>query len=261
MTAHGKMQPYNLLAKFYDTMAHGSDVMNRHARQHTLGDILPGIESVCDLGCGNGDTALDFARQGLKVTAVDLSSVFCRNVRKRFRRAKLPVRVVQADMQSFRLPAPVDLVTCEFAALNHVQRTSELSRVMKSVYRALRPGGWFVFDVNSCASLREQYSTTHWIETKQFKVVFRGHWEPRRSRAVLDFEWFLPQGRLWKHRRERVVNVCWPTSEIRRTLLGTGFRRIRAWDGMDVRPAHPEARRGYDLYFRAQKPARGKRRK
>lgn len=258
MKARGPMQPYNLLAKYYDAMAQGADVMNRYARRHTVADILSGIESVCDLGCGNGDTALDFARRGLEVSAVDLSPVFCRKVREKFRRAKLPVRVVQADMRTFRLPAPVDLVTCEFAALNHVQRTSDLARVLKSVHRALRPGGWFVFDVNSCASLREQYSATHWIETKQFKVVFRGNFDPRRSRAVLDFEWFLPQGRLWKHRSERVVNVCWPIPEIRRTLLDTGFRRIRTWDGMDVRPAHPEARRGYDLYFRAQKPLRRK---
>jgi len=42
------------------------------------------------------------------------------------RAAGLPIRVLQADVRTFRLSEPVDLITCEFDALNHILRKSGL---------------------------------------------------------------------------------------------------------------------------------------
>lgn len=247
--------PYNLLAKYYAEMQGDAAQMNRGARQNILGRTLQNPQSFCDLGCGSGETALDFARKGCQVFAVDLSPIFCRTVRAQARGEGLRIKVIQADMRSFQLPEPVELVTCEFAALNHLPRRSDLPRTLRAVWRALQPGGWFLFDVNTCASLREQYASTHFIETPNFKVVFHGEWFPKQRKAVLDFEWFLPEGKLWRHARERVENVCWPEKEIRTELRKAGFNPIQVWEGVKVRPFHPEARRGYDTYFLAQKPA------
>jgi hypothetical protein len=38
-------------------------------------------------------------------------------------------------MRSFRLPEPVDLVLCEFDALNHVPRKADLARVARAIVR------------------------------------------------------------------------------------------------------------------------------
>lgn len=254
--------PYTLLARLYDRLTPYAPAMNRHARKRILGKMLPRVRAVCDLGCGSGETALDFARRGLKVFAVDLSPTLCRITRAKARRARLPIRVLCADMRRFRLPEPVDLLTCEFAALNHVPRRADLGRVLRGVARALRPGGWFLFDVNTPKSFAEQIPRGEWIARRGFKLVLRGRYDRRRQKAVLHFEWFVPKGKLWRHRREQVEHVCWTDREIRRSLRRTGFQRIRVWDGMEVRPPSPDARRGTDTYYLAQKPIRtGGRRK
>lgn len=248
--------PYTLLARLYDRLTPYAPAMNRRARNRILGKILPRVRAVCDLGCGSGETALDFARRGLKVFAVDLSPTLCRITRAKARQARLPVRVLCADMRRFRLPEPVDLVTCEFAVLNHVPRRADLGRVLRGVARVLRPGGWFLFDVNTPKCFAEQYTAAHWVEMPGFKLVLHSRYAQRRGKAWLHFEWFLPAGKLWRHRQERIENVCWTDEEIRRVLRSAGFQRIRVWDGVAVRPPLPGARRGTDTYYLAQKPIR-----
>lgn len=248
-----KVKPFTILARFYDQLAAQVPAMNRHARERILRAILPGVRAVCDLGCGTGETALDFARQGKRVFAVDNSPTLCRSVRQKARRARLPVRVHCADMRRFRLPKPVDLMTCEFAALNHLPRHSDLLPTLRAVARALHPGGYFLFDVNTCKGFAEQTPRGEWIEMKDFKLVMRGQYDARRRKAVLWFEWFLPAGKRWRHQREQVDHICWSDAEIRRALRRADFRRVRFWDGVEVRPRMPGAGRGYDAYYLAQK--------
>lgn len=246
-------KPYTLVGRFYDQLHVEAPKMNRHARQKVLGKVLPRLRSVCDLGCGTGTTALEFARRGIKVYAVDLSPIMCRQAREKARLADLPVKVICADMRTFRLPEPVDLVTCEFNPLNHLPRRAHLARVARSVARALRPGGHFYFDLNTRRSLQELYPSTHWFEKPDFCMVLHGGYDRRRKKGWLHLEWFLPQGKLWRRRHEWVEDVWWTDGEIRRALRRAGFRRIRSWDAVEVRPPSPHSRPGYDTFYLAQK--------
>ncbi|MGH9804691.1 MAG: class I SAM-dependent methyltransferase [Candidatus Acidiferrales bacterium] len=246
-------KPYGMLARFYDTLADYAPAMNRHARERILGRILDQVRSACDLACGSGETALALAHRGLKVYAVDLSPTFCRITRRKARRARLPVRVLCADMRRFRLPRRVDLVTCEFAGLNHLPRKDDLLPVFRAVARALGPGGWFLFDLNTPKSLREQMQMTEWVEKPEFKLLMRGHYDRKRRAGILTFDWFVAAGKLWRHQRETVDHIAWSDAEIRRALRRAGFRRPRFFDGLDVRPPMPGAKRGYDAYYLAKK--------
>ena len=245
--------PYTLLARFYDVLTVPVPRMNRYARGRILGRILRQAHSACDLGCGSGETALDLARRGLKVYAVDFSPANCRIVREKARRARLPIRVVCTDMRRFRLPEPVDLITCEFAALNHLPRRQDLLSAFRAVARALKPGGWFAFDLNTPKSLCEQTHMTEWMEQPEFKLLMRGRYDKRRRIGTVSFDWFVPVGKLWRHEREAIPHIAWSDAEIRRALRQAGFGQIRFWDGMDVRPRMPGAKRGWDAYYLARK--------
>jgi len=242
---------YRWLAKYYDHLfdfRRPFDV----ARQHTVDPILPDVASACDLCCGTGTMALRFAAKGIQTFAVDLSPDMCRIARRKAREAALPVRVIRAEMQDFRLPQSVDLVTCEFDALNHLPRKRDLLRVAKSVARALRPGGHFVFDVNNRLAFERIWSNTWFLDKDPVALVMHGGHEPGSDRAWSDVEWFVRTGRSWKRYHEHIEEVCWSAAEIRDALERAGFGSIRSWDAA---PFFHDAltRAGNRTFWRARK--------
>jgi SAM-dependent methyltransferase len=260
-------RPYRQLARFYDAILGGvAPAMNRHARERLLHRHWKGIRRVVDVCCGSGATAVDLAGRGIEVVAVDNSPDFVRAVRARARAAGVRVDVRRGDMRSFRVARPVDLVLCEFSALNHLERRADVATVFRAAARALRPGGLFQFDVNTPLSFQEQYAPTMLLEhaasgagaTRRpaFKFLQRGTLDDGGRRARLDYDWFVEERGLWRHHREMLWNVCWTEAELKRSLRAAGFRVLGAWDGIDVRPKIEGAGRGYDLYLLAQKPAR-----
>lgn len=223
-------RPYKWLARHYDEFFEAFRFPMDAARERILGPILPKVASACDLACGTGTTALGMARRGIRVCAVDLSPDMCRAAREKFRRARLPARAIRADMRSFRLPQPVDLVTCEYDALNHVPRKNDLGAVTRAVARALNPGGWFYFDVNNRAGFATYWRLTAFFERPGAVLIMRNGQDAAHDRAWCDVEWFFREGTLWRRRNERVDEVCWSAAEIRGALRAAGFGRIRAWD-------------------------------
>ena len=260
-------RPYRLLARFYDAILGGiAPGMNRHARGVILRRHWPRIARVVDLCCGSGATAVDLAQRGLSVLAIDNSPAFLRATRARARATGVRVAVRRGDLRTFRVGAPVDLVLCEFSALNHLERRADVAKTFRAAIRALKPGGLFLFDVNTPLSFKEQYVPNFFMEfaasgrgaarLPAFKWLQRGKLEDRGRRARLDYDWFVEERGLWRHHREMLWNVCWTETELRRALAAAGFRVLGSWDGMDVRPKVEGAARGYDLYLLAQKPAR-----
>ena len=106
-----EVKPYHLLARYYDEMFGGYRAPIDATRDRILGKVLPNAQSACDLACDTGQTAVWFARRGVRTFAVDLSPSMVRVTREKVRAAGLRVRVARGDMRSFRLPEPVDLIT------------------------------------------------------------------------------------------------------------------------------------------------------
>ncbi len=250
--------PYSVLPRFYDRLAGPAPAMNRRARRKVLGRILADAHVVCDLGCGTGSTALELARAGKRVYALDYSPGMVRAAREKLRRAprgvRARVRIGRGDLRRFRLPEPVDLVLSEFNPVNHLPRKSDLARAARAVFRALRPGGHFCFDLNTVKAFRQQYPQTRFEDRGDFAVLYQGGFNPKSEKGWLELQWFIHERGRWRRYRERMVDITWSDAEIRAVLRRAGFRRIRRFDGADVRPPSPHQRRGYDAYYLAQKP-------
>lgn len=221
---------YQSLGRYYDEFFQGFRSPFDAARERVLGPLLPRVETACDLACGTGTTALALARAGIRTYAVDLSPAMCREARAKARRAGLPLRVLRGDMRSFRLPEPVDLITCEGDAVNHLRRKADLAGVARAVRRALRPGGQFYFDVNNARGFKRYWSGTVCFEKAGLVMVMRHGHTPGADRAWSDIDLFIRDGNRWLRRRDRVEEVCWDAAEIRRAFTGAGFDRVRAWD-------------------------------
>jgi SAM-dependent methyltransferase len=220
---------YRWLAKYYDRLFEYRRSFDA-ARETIIGPLLPDMKSACDLGCGTGTTALLLASRGIRTFAVDLSPEMCRIARRKARQAGLPLRVIQGDMRDFRLPQAVDLVTCEFDALNHLPRKQDLRRVAAAVARALKPGGYFAFDANNRLAFERIWSNTWFIDEDPIVMVMHGGHEKGSDKAWTEVEWFIRGGQCWRRHHEHIEEVCWTRAEFRAVLAAAGFDRIRSWD-------------------------------
>jgi SAM-dependent methyltransferase len=225
------------------------------ARERILARILPNVRSACDLGCGTGVTTLALAHRGFQMFAVDLSPGMCRITREKARHAQLKVRVIRADMRDFRLPYPVDLITCEGDALNHIPSKADLASVAQAVARALHPGGHFFFDINNRAGFKRYWTGTMFTERPGLMVYMRNGNDHQNDRAWTDIDLFVRNGNSWKLYRERVEEVCWSPAEIRTAFQNAGFDRIRSWDATPFFEGNPIMRPGCRSFYLARKAA------
>ena len=244
-------RPYTLLARYYDQFFSSHIPEYQRARRALLREILPQVRSACDLACGTGTTAIELWRQGIRVFAVDLSPTMCRLARSKARSAGAHVVVILGDMRTFRLPERVDLVTCEYDALNHVPQKSDLARTARAVARALGSGGYFYFDVNNRRHLEKNWPGTHWSERPGVVMVMRGRYDRRCAKGCLDLEWFIRERTRWRRSHEHVEELWWTPSEIRQTLHAAGFERIQSWDARPFSPQH-QISPGCRTFFLAQ---------
>lgn len=249
---------YRLLARHYDAFFTFHQEGFRRARESLLGRILPGVGSACDLACGTGSTAIELAKRGIKVFAIDLSPAMCRLTRQKAAQAGIALEVVRGDMRSFRLPVAVDLVTCEFDALNHVPDRLDLATVARSVARALQPGGFFFFDVNNRKAFERLWGGTWRAEKPGVVLILWGGYDREHDRGWTDAEWFVQTGKLWRRFRERVEEVAWTPWEVRQHLHAAGFHRIRAYDSSPFFHGTWKAEAGCRTFYLAQKMLRVK---
>lgn len=244
--------PYTLLAEHYDDVFVFANPWRESARERILGRILNRAASCCDLACGTGSTAIDLAKRGLKVYAVDLSPTMCDKARAKAARESVDLTVIEADMRRFRLPEKVDLITCEFDALNHVPRKSDLALVARCAARALKPGGHFYFDVNTRLAFEEVWPMTWFVERPGLALVMHGDFDPRADRAWTTAEFFIQNGGLWERRSERVEEVCWSPAEISQALSDAGFDRTQSRDATPFFGQDALVRRGHRSIYLAR---------
>jgi SAM-dependent methyltransferase len=117
---------------------------------------LPRGAAVLDLCCGDGRLAGVLDSQGYRVTGLDGSERMLE-----FARERCPhVPFVAGDAREFRFEQGFDAIISTFDALNHVMTPDGFASVCRSVHRALKPGGYFAFDLN-----REEAYTELWAQT------------------------------------------------------------------------------------------------
>ncbi|WP_432928065.1 class I SAM-dependent methyltransferase [Microbispora sp. CA-135349] len=112
------------------------DAVRRYAAQVTAG--LPAGADVLEVAPGPGYLAVEMARLGCAVTALDLSRTFVEITADNARRAGVRVDVRHGDAADLPFPGgSFDLVVCQAAFKNFGRPV----RALDEMHRVLRPGG------------------------------------------------------------------------------------------------------------------------
>ncbi len=210
---------------------------------------------VLDLCCGTGQVALGFLERGYAVTGLDLSPHMLAYARENTAQyvATGQAGFVLADAAAFALDQRFGLVVSTYDALNHLPDLAALRDCFGSVGRALMPGGWFIFDLNTRLGLRRWNVTS--VDDGGESVVFtRSSFDGTGDRAVLNILGFLqgPDGR-YERFDETVYNTVFDIQTVLRNLLEQGWASAHAARLEDLQTPLAEPEREQRVFVVAQR--------
>ena len=120
------------------------------------GGVRSGI--LLDVACGTGKLTELLCGKGYEIIAADASPEMLRIARGRLSAADPEALLLCQDMRSLDLYGTVDAAVCTLDAVNHLTEEEDVAAAFSSVALFLRPGGLFVFDVNTPYKHREVLS-------------------------------------------------------------------------------------------------------
>jgi len=245
---------YESLACSYDALTHDIPYENMlHYMEALLQrhDVHP--ETVLDLACGTGSMSVLLAKRGYQVLGVDISEDM---LSMAFDKASeleenRPYFVCQS-MVSLRLPMPVDWVACCLDSMNYVTNPEDCRRALQRVFRALRPGGALIFDINSAEKLRGLDGQVFLDETEDTYCVWRAEFEEAENICYYGMDLFQREGDVWLRSFEEHREYAYSVQQLTDWLREAGFETIEVYgDQSFEKPKAGEQR----IYFYAQKPA------
>lgn len=153
------------LQAFYDSISNWVfGTLSYHARQAegeniplpvqaaaVVGDVKPAV--MLDFGCGVATACLLFSRLGWSVDGADISKPLLEFARWRFSKRNLAGRIIDLNVESLP-PTTYDVIT----AFNTMAHVRELDTTLQKLHASLRPGGRFIFDIDS----RERRHGNEW---------------------------------------------------------------------------------------------------
>ncbi len=211
----------------YDSFAwlyanYWGDAFHREVREpleRALLSKLPQGAKVLDLCCGDGRLTALLVERGFAVTGLDGSEHMLAYARQRCPRTPF----LLADARGFELPPRFDAVVSTFDSLNHVMTTQGLSQVFHNVYRCLRPGGRFVFDLNREEAYRDSWIKTGSIVLKDVVSVSRGIYLPEKRLAVCDITLMRRRNGKWERSDFQMREKFHRTDTVVAKLKAAGF--------------------------------------
>ena len=245
------MASYENLAASYDRLTGDVDYeatvafYNAILRQEGLRP-----RTAVDLACGTGSVAVLLARQGLRVTGVDLSEDMLTVAWEKAQDLPQPPQFICQPLQKLSLPRGVDLAVCALDSLDYITDPRECAEAIRRVYKALNPGGIFIFDVNTPEKLRAMDGQVFLDEDDDVYCVWRGEFDEETNICSYGMDLFQRRGSLWLRSFEEHREYAYSRQQLEQYLQDAGFTHIAVYgDRVFAPPAEGEQR----IYFKARK--------
>ena len=245
------MDSYHALAVSYDRLTNDVDY---RATVDFYMEILrrEGLtpRTAVDLACGTGSVTAILAEIGLDVIGVDLSEEMLTVAQQKAMELTNMPRFVCQPLQELRLSRGVDLAVCALDSLDYITDPRDCQEAIRRVYKALNPGGIFIFDVNTPEKLRAMDGQVFLDEDDDVYCVWRGEFDAEANICSYGMDLFQRQGNVWHRSFEEHREYAYSREQLTEYLKAAGFTRIEVYaDRRFEEPREGEQR----IYFKARK--------
>lgn len=245
------MDSYKALAASYDRLT--SDVDYRAVVAFYFEIIRRekvAVRTAADLACGTGSVTALLAQRGLPVVGVDLSEDMLTQAQQKTHALTPRPVFLHQDLARLYLPRGVDLAVCALDSLDYIIAPDDCATAIRRVYKALNPGGIFIFDVNTPEKLQAMDGQVFLDEDENVYCVWRGEFDRKSNICSYGMDLFQRQGNMWRRSFEEHREYAYTRPQLTRFLKAAGFTGIHVYgDRTFAAPREGEQR----MFFSARK--------
>ena len=249
------MAAYEAFADLYDALMDDVDYdawADYYLRLIRAAGVEP--NALCDCACGTGSMSVRFARQGLRVTGVDLSGEMLARAQEKARRFGVQTMFVRQDMCALSLPRPVDALVCACDGVNYLLSDERVSAFFERAHAALKPGGVLTFDISSAAKLRDTLGDSFFGEDRDdVTYLWANRYDADARTVTMDLAFFVREAD-GRYRRfdETHVQKAHEPARLCELLAARGFGDIRVYGDRTFDPPKADAQRIHMAAVRKQ---------
>lgn len=222
---------YQQLAHLYDwpgALAFSQQILERDLALFQQWGTPTGSH-LLDLACGTGTLSIALAKAGYTVTGLDLSATMLKQAEAKKQTAdrSLPVTFQKADMRFFELKTPVDGILCHYDSLNHLSNDSELRATFLQISQALKPGGFFIFDLNTLENYQTFWNGADQYEGPNYRLKTRARFDEALGKATVHYEVAEYTETGLVHHAESLNQHYFTEAAVEKYLMAAGFGSIQ----------------------------------
>ena len=209
------------------------------------GGVTDGI--LLDVACGTGMLTQYLCKKGYDVIAADSSPDMLRFAWERLREIDPDVLLLCQDMRSLDLYGTIDAAVCSLDSINHLTEPEDVQQAFASVGLFLRPGGLFVFDVNTPYKHEQVLSGNTFVyEDEEAFLVWQNSECNENGTVEIMLDIFLTRdGETYTRACEDFAERAYPVETLTALLESTGFAVEHIFGDMTDRASVPEEERVY----------------
>lgn len=201
--------------------------------------VVPGV--VLDLGCGTGALFDHLLKSARRVIGVDPSEAMLSEAAERHAARLSRLTLIQGRAEELAVPECADACIAALDVVNYAQGYAELAAWFRSVRRAVRPGGFFLFDTHSRRKALDVLRDNVFYDIgDDIAAVMRTTCDPRGKEVTYELTIFAANGKgLYARTDETHRQWVHSVEEIESALESSGFHQVQVGADLTFRlPAH-----------------------
>lgn len=225
-------KPFQGIAPYYDHLMRGVPYpMWVGYYLLLLATIDSHPRSMLEVGCGTGTLCKLLHEEGFELSGIDISRAMIAEANERHK--DLPITFTTSDARTFELNRQFDSIFSFFDSLNNLITASDLELAFQRVYAHLKPGGSFVFDLNTPFAFEEHlFDQRHLNKKSKLRYNWVGTYNPESRIIQVNMEFW------WQDRYFQEIHTQrgYEPYEVIPLLQQAGFQEIRAFHSYGLEP-------------------------
>ena len=205
-----------------------------------------GTHDILDLACGTGSLSLILSERGFEVIGTDASEDMLSIAQEKAweSSAKIPPMFLCQRMEELDLYGTVDAAVCCLDSLNYLTDVDTLRTAFSRLRYFVRPGGLFIFDVNTDAKFKRLNGETYLRESDDFFCAWTAEYDEEEKLCNFFYDIFkYCEDDLWERSGEEHTERAHSEDELVRALNDAEFTVIAKFGELSDTPPKEDEQR------------------